>query len=620
MAILITKVNELYYKVDSESISILEKIVDHFKYFVPHAFYNAQYKMGLWDGYIRLYNPLNRLLPSGLLPDLKKFLDELKVDYTDIQEEIVPMHMDTIKKFPSMTNKSLTGRYEYQHTAILKAIEHNKIIIKSPTACLDPNTLIETPDGFQSLQSIHETVQYSKIKRCEIPTVFGFSQVIDTYIKTSEGVFIQFDDETSIKCSIDHEMLHDGYFKQAKYLHVGDSFETKKIVNIEHVPVQNWIDLSIKDDHESYICNDIVHHNSGKSSIIYLLIRYYLETQDKDILIIVPSVALTEQMKTDFISYVDDGFDIENETACVHGKSKEVGKKRVVIAFYRAVCNKPQTYFDRFGVFICDEVHTTGKSITTIINKLPNVKFRIGLTGTLKDTKSHTMTLKGFFGEIYEATTIKESIDTGVASPVNIQMHILNYDEDTREDFWNMYGHTLNYQKETEWLCGNEKRTRYIAETALGLEGNTLILFYRVPHGRLIYQQIMETDTKNSKLLFFINGDTEVEEREIVREKAEINNNVIIVASSSIFSTGINIKNLHNVIFTQSYRAKIRTLQSVGRVLRLHENKEQALLIDVCDKLNLRNKSNISINQAMERFKMYKKEKFPVSIVEKRLE
>ena len=86
--------------------------------------------------------------------------------------------------------------------------------------------------------------------------------------------------------------------------------------------------------------------------------------------------------------------------------------------------------------------------------------------------------------------------------------------------------------------------------------------------------------------MYFIRGDVDIDEREKIRRYMESNNNVVCIAISKIFSTGVNIKNLHYLIFAGSGKAKIKTLQSIGRGLRKNDNKSRLVIFDVYDNLH----------------------------------
>jgi superfamily II DNA or RNA helicase len=114
--------------------------------------------------------------------------------------------------------------------------------------------------------------------------------------------------------------------------------------------------------------------------------------------------------------------------------------------------------------------------------------------------------------------------------------------------------------------------------------------------------------------VFYVHGSVEADERELVREITEKESDAIIIASYGTFSTGINIRNLHNIVFASPSKSKIRTLQSIGRVLRLGENKETATLFDIADDLTYKSRKNFTLDHFVERMKIYNEEKFEYKI------
>ena len=146
------------------------------------------------------------------------------------------------------------------------------------------------------------------------------------------------------------------------------------------------------------------------------------------------------------------------------------------------------------------------------------------------------------------------------------------------------------------------------------MKGNTLILFSRVEsHGKILFELI--NSNANGRKVFFIHGGVGVEERERVREITEKENNAIIIASYGTMSTGVNIRNLHNVIFSSPSKSRIRNLQSIGRVLRKGKNKSNAILYDIADDITYKSSKNYTLNHFIERVKIYNEEKFNYEIV-----
>ena len=342
---------------------------------------------------------------------------------------------------------------------------------------------------------------------------------------------------------------------------------------------------------------------SGKSLMIYSVVRYFTE-KNKKILLIVPTTSLVEQMYKDFSEY---GWDCEQYCHKIYsGKEKETSKN-VIITTWQSIYNLQRSYFCDFDVVIGDEAHLfKSKSLIKIMTNLDNAKYRFGFTGTLDGTQTHKWVLEGLFGPSYKVTQTKELIDKGHLSKLQIKVLLLKHTE-----------HKFNeYEEEIQYLINHQKRNNFIKNLSLDLKGNTLILFSRVEtHGQPLYELINNSASKNRRI-FFIHGGVDTENRELVREITEKENNAIIVASYGTFSTGINIKNLHNVVFASPSKSRIRNLQSIGRILRKGQNKTKAVLYDIADDCTYKARKNYTLNHLIERIKIYNEENFNYEILQ----
>jgi superfamily II DNA or RNA helicase len=235
-----------------------------------------------------------------------------------------------------------------------------------------------------------------------------------------------------------------------------------------------------------------------------------------------------------------------------------------------------------------------------------NAKYRIGLTGTLDGTKTHKLVLEGLFGTVEKVTTTKELMDNKQIADFIIKCLVLKHDEEICQL---MKGKT--YQEEIEYLILNENRNKFIKNLSVSLTGNTLILYQYVDkHGKILYDMISNTKNIGDRKVFFVYGKTDTETREEVRRITEDENDAIIVASYGTFSTGINIRNLHNIIFASPSKSRVRNLQSIGRGLRIGDNKTEAVLYDIADDLRYKNHMNFTLKHFVERTKIYNEEKF----------
>ena len=239
------------------------------------------------------------------------------------------------------------------------------------------------------------------------------------------------------------------------------------------------------------------------------------------------------------------------------------------------------------------------------MTKLHHAKYRFGFTGTLDGTQTHKWVLEGLFGPSYKVTKTDELMRQGHLSQLDIQCIVLKHSPQKFE----------TYQAEIEYLITHERRNKFLTNLALDLKGNTLVLFSRVEaHGAVLYERINK-NKENERKVFFVHGGVGAEERELVREITEKENNAIIVASYGTFSTGINIRNLHNVVFASPSKSRIRNLQSIGRVLRKGTNKIKAILYDISDDCTYHSKKNYTLNHLIERIKIYNEENFNYEII-----
>ncbi len=341
---------------------------------------------------------------------------------------------------------------------------------------------------------------------------------------------------------------------------------------------------------------------SGKSLMIYSLVRYYVDKGQK-ILLVVPTTSLVEQMYKDFLDY---GWNADSYCHRIYSGREKSNDAPVTITTWQSVYKLDRTFFEDYNVVIGDEAHLfKSKSLISIMTKLHHAKYRFGFTGTLDGTQTHKWVLEGVFGPSYKVTRTDELMKQGHLSQLDIQCIVLKHPPQKFEVF----------EDEIQYLISHEQRNRFITNLSLDLKGNTLVLFSRVEaHGAVLYEKINNNKGENRKV-FFIHGGVDTEERELVREITERENNAIIVASYGTFSTGINIKNLHNVIFASPSKSRVRNLQSIGRVLRKGKNKTKAVLYDISDDCTYNSRKNYTLNHLIERIKIYNEENFNYEII-----
>ena len=342
---------------------------------------------------------------------------------------------------------------------------------------------------------------------------------------------------------------------------------------------------------------------SGKSLMIYSVVRYFAE-KNKKVLLVVPTTSLVEQMYKDFKDY---GWNVSQYCHRIYSGREKTNENPVTITTWQSIYKLKKPFFDGFEVAIGDEAHLfKSKSLVSIMTKMNDAKYRYGFTGTLDGSQTHKWVLEGLFGPSYKVTQTKELIDKGHLSKLQIRVLILKH-EDQKFD---------TYEDELQYIIGHPKRNRFIRNLAIDLRGNTLVLFSRVAtHGQILFDSI-NSSVKDGRKVFYVHGGVEAEEREEVRTITESESNAIIVASYGTFSTGINIKNLHNVIFASPSKSRIRNLQSIGRVLRKGDKKSKAVLYDIADDISYKSRKNYTLNHLVERIKIYNEEQFNYEIIQ----
>ena len=341
---------------------------------------------------------------------------------------------------------------------------------------------------------------------------------------------------------------------------------------------------------------------SGKSFMIYTIVRYHVAKGNK-ILLVVPTTSLVEQMYKDFKDY---GWDPENHCHRIYAGRERVNTNEVTITTWQSVYQLDRSFFEEYDVIIGDEAHLfKSKSLVGIMDKLHHAKYRYGFTGTLDGTQTHKWVLEGLFGPSYKVTGTKKLIDEGHLASLDIQCLVLKYRPKKFD----------TYEDEIQHLISHEMRNKFITNLSCDMKGNTLVLFSRVEsHGAILYEMI-NNKVSEGRRVFFIHGGVGAEDREQVRLITESQQDAIIVASYGTFSTGINIKNLHNVIFASPSKSRIRNLQSIGRVLRKGKDKVSAKLYDIADDFTINSRKNYTLNHFIERIKIYVSEQFNYDIL-----
>ena len=345
---------------------------------------------------------------------------------------------------------------------------------------------------------------------------------------------------------------------------------------------------------------------SGKSFIIYALVRYYVQKlSDQKILIVVPTTGLVEQMYSDFADY---GWFPDEHCHKLYAGSDKHTSKEVIISTWQSIYKLDRNYFKQFGAVFVDECHLAkAKSLTGIMTKLHDCKYRVGTTGTLDGTEINQQVLEGLFATSEEVTTTVKLVKEKYLSNLHIRCLVLRHTKENRRH--------RTYQEEMDYLATSPSRNTFICKVANTQEGNTLILAQYIKQLQTLNLMLTGCTVTNPRPVFFVYGKTDTLEREEIRNIVEKEESAIIVASYGVFSTGVNIKRLHNIIFASPYKSQIKVLQSIGRGLRLAEDKTECFLFDISDDMSYNNRSNFTLKHFEERIKIYSQQEFDYDII-----
>lgn len=357
---------------------------------------------------------------------------------------------------------------------------------------------------------------------------------------------------------------------------------------------------------------------SGKSAQIYAIIRY-LADQGKRILLLVPTVSLVTQMESDFKDYsTENKWNVDENAHIIYAGKDKTTRKPIVISTWQSVQSKSKvddSWFESFDCVIVDEAHLgQSKEISSIVEKCINAKYKLGFTGTLDKAKTHKQMLVSLFGEVSKVTSTKALQDKGVLSKIKIKSLVLHYNQTICKSLMK-----AEYDKEMDFIIKNKKRNNFIRKLALSLTGNTLLLYTFVEnHGKILNDII--TASASERPVYFVHGGTSPKEREAIRKLTEEGENVIIIASAGTFALGVNIKRIHNIIFSSPTKSAVRVIQSIGRGLRVAKAKTHVTLYDLADDLRIGKHVNHTYKHFAERLEIYSGEEFEYNIINLDLE
>ena len=351
--------------------------------------------------------------------------------------------------------------------------------------------------------------------------------------------------------------------------------------------------------------------SAGKSLIQGLISKWFTETYKKNVLLLVPTIALTDQMEDDLVNYRLFDYDDIN---IVRGGSTDNPNARITIGTWQSICKRGPEFMSQFGMLLVDECHlSTGKTISDIVKILTNCEYKIGLSGSLKDGKANSMTYVGLFGSTFAPVTTRQLADEGYVSDLDIKMLFLKHDATTCKL---MKG--KNYADEIKYITHSAPRMKFVCSLANKLakkDENVLLLFKHITHGRELYERLCKLHGKEN--VEFVDGSVKREDRVHISRSTENVNGRIIVASYGTTSTGISIKKLHHVILAHPVKSKITIIQSIGRLLRKHDTKQKAQIWDLVDSLTVDTKSgkpgkykNYCLKHGLVRMSLYIEQQF----------
>lgn len=392
-------------------------------------------------------------------------------------------------------------------------------------------------------------------------------------------------------------------------------YELAKDINCKFQP---------RDYQNEYIVNSLKNRrslslsptSSGKSLIIYLIQQHYYQTLGLRTLIIVPTISLVHQMAGDFVDYGCDSTEIYT----IQGGVDKNTKAPIVISTWQSLMKQPKDWFEQFGAVMGDEAHLfQATSLTKIMEKLDQCRYRHGFTGTLKseESKTNRLVLEGCFGPVKRVVSTKDLMEQGTVADFNIKAIVLSHPEESKKIFKkaiNSLDKKKRYHAEREYLVNHDKRNIFIRNLLWSLKGqNNLVLFDLVEkHGKILEPMLKRDDRQ----LHFIYGGVSGDERERIRHLIE--NDPVkqhdILASYGVFSTGVNLKRLDNVIFASGSKSEIKVLQSIGRTLRKGNGSDKATLYDIADDLSVGSFKNYTLNHFRKRIEIYSSEQFPFRI------
>jgi superfamily II DNA or RNA helicase len=365
--------------------------------------------------------------------------------------------------------------------------------------------------------------------------------------------------------------------------------------------------------------------SSGKTLIAFIVLSYLKIVHNiKKFLMVVPNTNLVIQGTEDFEEYGLE--ELENcELQQIHGQNKKKISSGLMIGTFQSLAKLDPEFYEGVEAVFVDECHqSSAQSIKKVISLCKDSVWRFGLSGTLANKGSaEYLTIQQFLGPLVMEISPKFLFDNKYATPVSIKIVKMDWLNSEIKEKLSTLKETKNeiegneiFNIEKKLVINSDKRLEFVLNFILKTSRNSLVLFQSVGegYGKRLYEGIREKTS--SKETYYIDGDTEPDKRDIFIKRMEEGTNKIMVASFGTLSTGISIRNVHNIFLTESYKSEVLIKQTLGRGMRLHETKEKVTVVDFVDDFSFNGKQNYLMKHCKDRIDIYKKEHFEYKIYE----
>ena len=389
---------------------------------------------------------------------------------------------------------------------------------------------------------------------------------------------------------------------------ISDNFK-QKFSPFQEVEFQDKLNLPLRDYQKDCVLSALKYKfgtfvmgtGAGKTlTIASILDNLFHYKKINRALILVPDNGLVLQFNDELVNQ----YGIKQKITLFYDKFNVVSESDKLIIANRPLFLSRWNQYKKFwenkiDCLIVDEAHSLKHSneVSKCISKVHSF-YKFGFTGTLAETKEDKFKTIGLLGPVRYEKTSKQLRDEGFLTDVSVRRLRLVYPERP---------HFMQYREEVAFLEQNEHRNKFITKMVFGLNRNTLLLVNHLDHGFLLESMFNNNNHDNSKQIYFIRGEVETDIREQIKKLMEEKNNIVCIAITKIFSTGINIKNLHNIILCSGGKSSITVIQSIGRGLRLHPDKKELNIFDIIDV-----GYKYSVTHSEKRKQIYKSEKIKV--------